>query len=55
MGIMDLFNKKEGEPFHHKGEKNIILRDGRHYVMDCENVIVCRGAVVLETTNSTFS
>ena len=55
MGFIDFFKNKEGEPFHHKGEKNIILREGRHYVIDCENVVVCRKAVVLETTNSTFA
>lgn len=55
MGFLDFFKNKESEPFHHKGEKNIILREGKHYVIDCENVVVSGRAIVLETTNSSFS
>ena len=54
MGFLDFFKNKEGEPFHHKNEKNIILKDGKHYVIGCENVIATKNAVIIESEDSSY-
>ena len=52
MNIFNNFKNKDVEPIYHKDESDLIIKDGKHFFENCDNIEISGKAIVLETTNT---